>query len=260
MIGSGGTSLKGSQARLKATETRPKPGQPGKITQAVQTGSPLKWVYTVEWGSWLTKQVAEDDDAYELVAAVVAKDTAALLPKVKISREEIQAAVENAPSPEQGGVKIGQSNYQLALSGISLTMEYPPLGNVGHMRGGVKDGVGLVYTVNTVKEYEGQGIGKLMAGTFYLWIQKKGATHVQLGTLDTSKGFWAYLQVYQAQATPIETAWANLKEIKVTETLTKGIAKADADLFNNYKGTAFQDLIGSTKAPTNKTAKNKILT
>ena len=112
----------------------------------------------------------------------------------------------------------------------------------------------LVDTVNTVKEYEGQGIGKLMAATFYVWTAGEGATHVRLNTLDTSKGFWAHLQVSQAQETPLATAWANLKAINVTKTLKKGMAKADADVFNDYKGTTpFQDLFVTHKRSKNLT-------
>jgi hypothetical protein len=78
-------------------------------------------------------------------------------------------------------------------------------------------------------------------------MEQLGAAHVRLNTLDTSKGFWAYLQVYQAQETPLSTAWANLKVIKVTETLTRDTSK-DSEVFNDYSGKiSFQDLFVTHK-------------
>jgi hypothetical protein len=80
-----------------------------------------------------------------------------------------------------------------------------------------KDGVVAFETVKAL--YEDCGLAKLLAAALYLYAKAGRARLIQLGTNDTSRGFWGHLGV-SAAATPIDDALEKLGNIAIASDLS----------------------------------------
>jgi hypothetical protein len=111
--------------------------------------------------------------------------------------------------------------YSLICGGTTITLSYTGLGEVGHITGGMNDQIASVTNVKVGSEFQKQGLGKLLAAAFYAYWEGKGATKFNLGTVDSSGGFWGHLGM-SSSAIPVATAWAKLGTISVERDLKRG--------------------------------------
>lgn len=128
------------------------------------------------------------------------------MPKKNITRADLQNAINSPQASSERGAKIGNSMFFIRVTLGSVRIYDNKGEEQGIIKGGVTSKVGKVETINTKAYAQGMGIGKLMAAAFYEICLNQGATHVQLGTTDTSGGFWPYLGVAQAKKTAINDA------------------------------------------------------
>lgn len=137
------------------------------------------------------------------------------LPRTPVSLDDIRRAVREAGALG-GTAKLGQTGYELTFKPGTISIAFGELEG-GHILAPVKDGVVAVETVKAL--YEDCGFAKLLAAALYLYGKAAGATHIKLGTNDTSRGFWGHLGVSSAEA-PIDTALAKLGNIAITSDLS----------------------------------------
>jgi N-acetylglutamate synthase-like GNAT family acetyltransferase len=72
---------------------------------------------------------------------------------------------------------------------------------VGMIRGGLSmtdKHTALVETINISPDQQGKGLGKLLVAAFLAYWNSRGVSKIQLGTTDTSGGFWSKLGVSQS--------------------------------------------------------------
>ena len=120
-----------------------------------------------------------------------------------LTHAAISAAATAQPSPL--GVRIGATRYYLRVTGAGIRLFYLST-EVAFILGGMANNVALVQTINTHALYRGNGYANVVALAFYAYWQAQGATHVSLGTNDTSGGFWTARGVHQNANTLIGTA------------------------------------------------------
>ncbi len=118
-----------------------------------------------------------------------------------------------APATEIG-VRLLPTFWYVKYGGAAIKLSHLR-GNteVGSVRGGLGGAggvVAMVETINVSADRQRRGLGRLLAAVFCAHWAANGATHVQLGTNDTSGGFWASLGVSQANAITIVAAQATI--------------------------------------------------
>lgn len=138
------------------------------------------------------------------------------LARTPISLDDIRRAVREA-ALLGGTAKLAQTGYVLTFKPGTISITFGNLEG-GHILAPNKDGVVAVETVKAL--YEDCGFAKLLAAALYLYAQAGGATHVKLGTNDTSRGFWGHLGVSSA-AIPLDAAIGNLGNIAITSDLSR---------------------------------------
>ena len=108
------------------------------------------------------------------------------------------------------GVKLAPTFWYVRYGGAAIKLSHLK-GNaeVGSIRGGLGGAggvVAMVETINVSADRQRRGLGRLLAAAFCAHWAANGATQIQLGTNDTSGGFWASLGVSQTNAITIAAA------------------------------------------------------
>jgi hypothetical protein len=120
-----------------------------------------------------------------------------------------QAQIANTVNGQASeiGVKAGNTFWYIKYGGAIIKVTHlRGQQECGSIRGGLSGATAKIETINVNHDKQRKGLGKLLAAAFYGYWSVNGATHVQLGTTDTSNGFWPHLGVSQANAVLIATA------------------------------------------------------
>ena len=120
----------------------------------------------------------------------------------------IQITITNsvAAHASELGVRLDPTFWYVKYGGAAIKLSHLK-GNVevGSIRGGLGGAggaVAMVETVNVSADKQRRGLGRLLAAAFCAHWASNGATHIRLGTNDTSKGFCDWIQGGYAQGQP----------------------------------------------------------
>jgi ribosomal protein S18 acetylase RimI-like enzyme len=120
-----------------------------------------------------------------------------------------RANVANALNGGHAANRVGNSRIAIGRSGSGLTVNKLDGTQIGFLRYTLDGTTGRVQQITVNDDCQGQRLGKLLAVAFYEEMANQGATHVELGTNDTSGGFWAVQGLAEHRLTPIATPRAH---------------------------------------------------
>jgi ribosomal protein S18 acetylase RimI-like enzyme len=101
-----------------------------------------------------------------------------------------RAEVANALNGGRAVNRVGNSRIAIGKTGSGITVHTLDGTQLGFLRYTLDGTTGRVQQITVNEDCQGQRLGKLLAVAFYEEMANQGATHVELGTQDTSEGFW----------------------------------------------------------------------
>jgi hypothetical protein len=164
------------------------------------------------------KGVAAKEKARKEEKAESAPEPVPTTKAVQVSLDQVIALVKNGRDEnEEIPYEIkgtGGAGAQIWLRDLAVGSVK---GAVGTRRvpGDQQAKVGEVDEINVTAGYQGRGLGYVLAIAFLVGSEAEEATYIQLGTEDTSEGFWTSLNVGQNRLITIEEVKSKVRNFNI---------------------------------------------